>query len=142
MVGDEMQPTGIPRLILTQDNEFFFQAARELRLEIQRCVECEELRHPPAPCCASCNSFEWDSVEVAPKGSIHTYTIAHRPQDSAFTYPHAVALVDLEAGVRIVADVIDTPHDELAIDLPVEVVFTEHAHGEILPSVRAIGETK
>lgn len=131
-----MTKTGVPQLIVTQDNEFFFDAAKQGRLEIQQCSECEALRHPPAPCCADCQSLEWTSIVASGKGSVHSYTIAHRPQDPAFNYPHAVALVDLEEGVRIVADVVETDCEELVIGLPVEVVFTTHAHGNILPSVR------
>lgn len=135
-----MVSTGVPRLILTQDNEFFFDAAREGRLEIQKCADCGVLRHPPAPTCAQCLSFEWGTVVAGGRGRVHSFTIAHRPQDGAFDYPHPVALVDLQEGVRIVADVIDTPLEEIVIDLEVEVVFTEHAHGEILPSVRKVGK--
>lgn len=137
-----MQPTGVPRLILTQDNDFFFKAAKEGRLEIQTCLECNEMRHPPAPCCPECNSFEWEGREVAPRGEIYSFVIAHRPQDSAFEYPHAVALIQLEAGVRLVADIVETPHENLKIGLPVELVFREHVHGEILPSAREIGVSK
>ncbi len=32
--------TTVPRLTITQDNEFWFTAAKEGRLEIQRCVDC------------------------------------------------------------------------------------------------------
>src|SRR5690625_4675082 len=133
-----MANTGVPHLIMTQDNEFFFKAAREGRLEIQQCAECGLLRHPPTPSCATCYSLDWQTIVAEGKGKIHSFTIAHRPQDPAFEYPHAVALVDLVEGPRIVADVVETAHDELEIGLDVEVVLTEHVHENVLPSVRKV----
>lgn len=133
-----MQNTGVPQLIVTQDNEFFFDAASEGRLEIQQCSDCGLLRHPPAPACGGCQSLEWGTVVAEGRGTIHSFTIAHRPQDAAFEYPHAVALVDLVEGPRIVADVIETDHEDLRIGLDVEVVLTRHVHGNVLPSVRKV----
>jgi uncharacterized OB-fold protein len=48
-----------------------------------------------------------------------------------------VALVDLEEGTRLVADVKGIEPEDLSIGMPLEVGFAEHAHGEILPQLRA-----
>lgn len=129
--------TSVPHLTITQDNEFWFQAAREGRLEIQRCRQCQTLRHPPAPACASCRSFEWDTVESTRRCTLHSWTVIHHPQDGAFDYPLAVGLVNLEEGTRLVADISGVAHDDLRIGLELEVGFFEHAHGEVLPQLRA-----
>lgn len=128
--------TAVPRLTITQDNEFWFQAAREGKLVIQRCTECQSLRHPPGPACPACRSFRWDSVESTRQGTLHSYTVIHHPADPAFDYPLAVGLIDLEEGTRLVADIEGIRHDELEIGMPLEVGFAEHAHGEILPQLR------
>jgi uncharacterized OB-fold protein len=128
--------TAVPPLIVTQDNAFWFSGAKEGRLLIQRCVPCGTLRHPPGPACPACRSFDWDTVESSRRATLHSYTVVHRPQDAAFTYPLAVGLADLEEGTRLVADIADVDPDELAIGMPLEVVFAEHAHGEFLPRLR------
>ncbi len=76
--------TLVPPLIRTQDNEFFFDAARAGRLEIQRCIDCGTLRHPPAPACAQCRSFAWDTVVASGRCTLHSWTIVYHPQDPAF----------------------------------------------------------
>ena len=134
--GQDGPRTSVPRLIITQDNEFWFTAAREGRLEIQRCADCQALRHPPAPACPRCRSFEWDSVEASRRCTLHSYTVIHHPKDPAFDYPLAVGLVDLEEGTRLVADIAGVPHDELVIGMELEVGFAEHAHGDVLPQLR------
>jgi uncharacterized OB-fold protein len=134
--SQEAPRTAVPRLIITQDNEFWFTAAREGRLEIQRCGECQTLRHPPAPSCPRCRSFEWDTVESSRRCTLHSYTVIHHPKDPAFEYPLAVGLVDLEEGTRLVADIAGIPHEELEFGMELEVGFAEHAHGDVLPQLR------
>lgn len=127
--------TAVPPLTITQDNAFFFAAAREGRLAIQRCAECHALRHPPAPTCPHCRSFEWDTVESSGRCTLHSYTVVHHPQDPSLQYPLAVGLADLEEGTRLVADIAGVDHSELAVGMPLQVRFTEHAHGEMLPQL-------
>lgn len=128
--------TAVPRLTVTQDNRFFFEAAREGRLEIQRCADCGTLRHPPGPACPACRSFAWDTLVSTGRGTLHSWTVLHHPKDPAFAYPLAVGLVDLEEGTRLVADIAGVDHEHLEVGLPLQVVFSEHAHGEILPQLR------
>lgn len=128
--------TAVPRLIVTQDNEFWFTAAREGRLEIQRCGECGILRHPPAPACAHCRSFVWDTVESTRRCTLHSWTVIRHPQDPGFDYPLAVGLVDMEEGVRLVADISGVEHDRLTVGMELEVGFARHPHGEILPRLQ------
>lgn len=128
--------TAVPRLTVTQDNRFFFEAAREGRLEIQRCLDCGTLRHPPGPACPACRSFSWDTVVSSGRATLHSWTVLHHPKDPAFEYPLAVGLVDLDEGTRLVADIAGVDHSQLAVGLPLQVAFSEHAHGEILPQLR------
>lgn len=132
--------TSVPGLTVTGDNDFFFEAAKEGRLEIQRCTDCKTLRHPPAPACPSCRSFSWDTVESTRRCTLHSFTVIHHPKDPAFDYPLAVGLVDLEEGTRLVADISGIDHDELTFGMELEVGFSVHAHGEILPQLRRRGE--
>ncbi|MET7896530.1 Zn-ribbon domain-containing OB-fold protein [Streptomyces mirabilis] len=128
--------TFVPPLIVTQDNAFWFEGAKEGRLLIQRCTGCGALRQPPGPCCPVCRSFGWDTVESSRRATLHSYTVVHRPRDAAFGYPLAIGLADLDEGVRLVADIDGVDPADLRIGMPLDVVFTEHAHGETLPRLR------
>ena len=66
-----------PRPAINLDNAFWFEAAREHRLVIQRCASCGRLRHPPGPQCPECQSFEWDTVDAA--GRRHAPQLHRRP---------------------------------------------------------------
>lgn len=131
--------TAVPRLTVTQDNAFWFEAVRAGRLEIQRCTDCGTLRHPPGPACPACRSFEWDTLVASGRCTLHSWTVIHHPQDPAFTYPLVVGLVDLEEGTRLVADMAGIDPETLEIGMPLEIGFAEHPHGEVLPQLRTRG---
>lgn len=137
--ADRTGRTVVPNLTVTQDNEFFFAAARAGRLEIQRCTDCHTLRHPPGPSCPACRSFGWDTVESTRRGTLHSFTVIHHPRDAAFDYPLLVGLADLDEGIRLVADIAGFEREELKIGMALEVGFDEHAHGEMLPRLTRPG---
>ncbi len=109
-----------PRPSLTHDNRFFFEGTKEGVLRIQRCSACGTLRHPPRPACAECRSFEWDAVEASGRGRVFSFVVNHHPQVPAFDYPLVVALVELEEGTRLVANVSGVEPEEVAIGMAVE----------------------
>jgi uncharacterized protein len=125
-----------PRPALTQDNAFFFEGARRGELLIQRCGSCGTLRHPPRPACAVCRSFEWDTVEATGRGTVYSYVVVHHPQVPAFDYPLPIAVVELEEGTRLVADIVGVAPDAVSIDMPVVVDFVAVDDELTLPMFR------
>ena len=125
-----------PRPALTQDNRFFFDGAGEGKLLIQRCTNCGTLRHPPRPSCAKCRSFEWDTVTASGRGTVYSYVVNHYPQVPAFDYPLVVALVELEEGTRLVANLSDIAPSEVRIGLPVMAHFEAFDEELTLPVFR------
>jgi uncharacterized OB-fold protein/acyl dehydratase len=125
-----------PRPALTQDNRFFFDGAKEHKLLIQKCSVCGTLRHPPRPSCANCRSFEWEAFEASGRGTIYSFTVNHYPQVPAFDYPLVVALVELEEGTRLIANVADITPETVAIGLPVVATFEAFDDDLTLPVFR------
>jgi uncharacterized protein len=127
-----------PRPALTQDNRFFFEGAKEHKLLIQRCTNCGVLRHPPRPACANCRSFDWDTVTASGRGTIYSYVVNHYPQVPAFDYPLVVALVELEEGTRLVANVAGITPESIAIGMPVVAHFEAFDDELTLPVFRPV----
>jgi uncharacterized OB-fold protein/acyl dehydratase len=132
---EEPQPPR-PRPAVNQDNAFWFEAARERRLVVQRCAQCGTLRHPPGPCCPECQSFEWDTVEASGRGTLHSYVVAHHPRHPAFDHPLLIALVDLEEGTRLISNLTGVRAEELAIGMPLEVEWHDTDAELTLPLFR------
>jgi uncharacterized OB-fold protein/acyl dehydratase len=125
-----------PRPALTQDNRFFFDGAKEHKLLIQRCSNCGTLRHPPRPACGTCRSFAWDTLTASGRGTVYSFVVNHYPQVPAFDYPLVVALIELEEGTRLVANVADITPEEIAIGMPVVATFVAFDDDLTLPVFR------
>ncbi|HEX5566280.1 MAG TPA: Zn-ribbon domain-containing OB-fold protein, partial [Streptomyces sp.] len=108
-----------PRPAVNRDNAFWFEAAKEHRLLIQRCASCAALRHPPGPCCPQCTSLEWDTVEASGHGRVYSYTVNHHPRHPAFEFPLVVAVVELAEGTRLITNLVGIAPEEVEIDMPV-----------------------
>ncbi|QIX25632.1 hypothetical protein ncot_02770 [Nocardioides sp. JQ2195] len=125
-----------PRPAINLDNQFWFEAAMEKRLVVQRCTSCEALRHPPGPGCPHCGSFEWDTVPAGERGTVHSYVVAHHPRHPAFDYPLVIALVDLPSGTRLTTNLVDVAPDDVEIGMPVVLDWLEADDELTLPVFR------
>ncbi len=126
---------GLPVPPADADGAPYWQGARDGKLLLQRCVGCGTVRFYPRHLCPACWSPDHAWIEAAGQGRVHSFTIIHRPPSPEFAdrVPYVVALVDLEEGPRMMANVIGADALGVAIDDPVTVVFEERADGFMLP---------
>jgi len=119
----------------TQATEPYWQGARERRLLYQACRACGQRQFFPRTLCLACLGEELDWSESAGKGCIYTFTINHRPALAAFQgeTPYAVAMIDLDEGVRMMANIVNADLAAIAIGKRVRVVFEDVGQGVMLP---------
>jgi len=125
-----------PRPALTLDNKFWFDAAKEHNLLIQRCASCKVLRHPPRPRCNRCGSYEWETIEASGAGTVYSYVVMHYPQVPAFDYPLPIGLIELQEGTRLVADLVGVERDDIKVGMAVEVEWQDHDDDLSLPAFK------
>jgi len=123
--------------VTDDDNRFFWDGVREGRLRIQRCASCATLRHPPGPMCPRCHSLEWDTVESRGRGTVYSWVLSHHPTEPD-AEPRIVVLVDLEEGVRLVANLQGLPWADVTNGMAVEAFFAD-VGGVLLPQFRPVG---
>jgi uncharacterized OB-fold protein len=98
-----------------------------------KCKSCGTVNLPRGVNCAKCaKTLESQPLRLSGRGKIYSFTIISAggapPEFSAqqrFSGSYAVAVVELEEGPRIVAQLTDCEFDELRIGLGVEAVFRE-----------------
>lgn len=129
-----------PRPAVNRDNAFWFEAAREHRLVIQRCAGCGTLRHPPGPCCPRCGSFEWDAAEASGRGQVYSFTVNHHPRHPAFDYPLIVAVVELDEGTRLITNLAGVAPEEVGIGMPVALEWLDADPELSLPVFRPVAQ--
>jgi len=96
--------SGPVRPVVNRDNAYFFEGTAAGELRIQKCNACSVLRHPPGPACPDCGAFDRGHVVAAGTGTVFSYLVHHAPQVPGKQLPLVIALVDLDEGVRMVAE--------------------------------------
>lgn len=103
----------------------FWDAARENKLKIQKCTDCNSHIFYPRIACPHCFSDNVEWVETSGKGKIYSYTVVENNAPSAFIgdLPYVVAVVRLEEGVQLLTNIVDCDPYEVECDMPVQVTF-------------------
>lgn len=118
----------------------FWEAARQGRLELQRCQSCKAFQHPPYATCVKCVSVDLRFEQVSGRGSIHAYTIMYHTGDKRFAsaVPYASIIVELDEapGAYMAGNLVGVPHTEAKVGRRVEVTFERLDDDITLPQWR------
>lgn len=94
------------------------------RNEISRCRKCGRGHYPPRVVCDKCGAREMETGKLAEKGKVLTWSVI-RVAPPAYTseVPYAVAIVEMEDGVRLTCQLADVEFDKIAVDMPIRLEF-------------------
>jgi uncharacterized protein len=103
----------------------FWDAAHRGDIVVQHCDSCGQNQLYARLYCKVCGSAELRWVAAQPAGTVYTYTVVRRAPSEAFRAraPYVVAMVDLEAGPRIMGNVVECDIDAVRIGMRVIVGF-------------------
>ncbi|MFH1114963.1 MAG: Zn-ribbon domain-containing OB-fold protein, partial [Pseudomonadota bacterium] len=103
----------------------FWEAAREEKLILQQCKDCEKHIFYPRMACPHCASDNVIWVNASGKGTVYSYTVVENNPPSAFVndLPYVVAVVKLEEGVRMLSNIVGCDPADVRCDMPVSVTF-------------------
>ena len=121
-----------------RDQDFFWEGVSAGKLLIQKCQDCGAIRQPPGPMCPHCQSLRWTAHESRGRGTVAAWIVSKHPTKPDEN-PRIVALVDLEDGVRMISNLLDAEGVEVALGMPVELIFAEMPGG-VLPQFRPATE--
>lgn len=118
----------------------FWDAARDGKLMLQRCPDCNEYQFFPQSYCRRCLSENLEWKESSGKGKVYTYTVVHRPPSAKFQdeTPYTVALIELDEGVRMMSNIVGVSPDEVRVGMNVKVVFEEVTSMISLPKFKSV----
>ncbi len=96
----------------------------------KKCNDCSELYFPPREVCPKCGSMEMQDFQFAGRGKITTFTIIRTHQKDEETNeasfrntPYALAIIQLDGGPMLTAEIVDCDFSEISIGKEVVVVF-------------------
>lgn len=94
------------------------------RLEAGRCAKCGKVYYPPRLVCAECGGRAFEKLNLPLEGKVVTFTVIRvGPADFAADVPYALGLVEVAPGVRLMAQIVDVPAEEIKTGMPVTLEF-------------------
>jgi uncharacterized OB-fold protein len=105
----------------------FWEGAKAHKLLLPRCNACRQFWFPPSARCVHCLSSDFAWNESGGAGRIYSFVVFHRVYHPAFEQgvPYAVAIIELDEGPRMLANIVGTSPDDVRCDMRVHVVFED-----------------
>lgn len=103
---------------------YFREIPQRYRLEAGRCNKCGKVYFPPRGYCGECGSKEFETVNLSDTGKILTYTVVRvGPANFSQETPYAVAIVEVNDGVKLTVQLADVDVNKVEIGQKVKLVF-------------------
>jgi len=116
------------------ESALFVRGADEMfGLLAGRCVDCGTISTPPSihPSCINCGGPKLEPVQLARRGTVHTYVVNHT-MPAPFVAPLPLAVLDMDDGARLMLQVVGDGSD-VEIGRRVELVLRKYAHERGVP---------
>jgi uncharacterized OB-fold protein len=107
------------------------RAWRERKIKYQllggKCKDCGKSFYPYRQICPACGSTNVELVKLPEKGIIEYFTIVRTPPTEFKEYaPYVLAIVKLEDGTRVLAQITDVEPNEVYEGMEVEAVLRKY----------------
>ena len=108
-------------------SEPFWEAAKRHELVMPRCKRCSNLHFYPRELCPTCLSSDLEWVPVSGKGRLYSFTVIYQSANRAFQgeTPYVFAMIELDEGLRMIANLVETPIEDVRVDMAVVAVFDD-----------------
>lgn len=111
-------------------------AERRYRLLGSKCMVCGKTSVGPRNVCPACGSEKIETVQLPSTGTVYSYTVVHiLPAGKDGYGSYVMAIVELEDGTKLTAEIVDCDPEDVKIGMPVELAFRligqESEHGII-----------
>jgi uncharacterized OB-fold protein len=67
---------------------------------------------------------------------VYSFVVNHHPKIDAFDYPLIVAVIELEEGTRLIANMVGIAPEDVVVDMPVELDWIDADPDLTLPAFR------
>ena len=103
--------------------QFWRLQSQNYKLVGEMCKRCGNRIFPPRDVCPECHEPAYEPYTFSGRGKIYSHTTVYSAPEGYEDYvPYAVALVKLEEGPLVTAQLTDISPEQVRIDMPVEMV--------------------
>lgn len=100
------------------------------------CEECGRSFFTPQVICPHCLGERWAYQRSSGRGTIYSTTVVHRAPSPELQVPYELAIVDVEEGWSMLANIVNDGSEPTAIGSEVEVTWITLDTGVVLPAFR------
>jgi uncharacterized OB-fold protein len=120
---------------LSDESRPFWDATRDQRFVLPWCTECDAAIWYPRTFCPRCSGTGIEWRDDAGAGTVHAASVHSRPGPGrvADEGPYVVVLVDLDAGVRVMSNVVGCDPDAVLVGARVTLAWEPLSDGRHLP---------
>ena len=134
-----MNPAERPLPVPTSDSRPFWEGCRRHELLLPRCRPCGDYFFYPRLLCPRCLSKDLEWAKSTGRGKVYSFSVVHtRFFGQPWEVPYAVAIIQLDEGVRMLSNVVECSPDDVTVGMSVEVVFEDVTQEVTLPKFRPV----
>lgn len=136
----ETTPTRpVPKPNVYVDTAPFWDAAARKELVLQQCQDTGRFQHYPRPVSIYTGSRNLAWKPVSGKGTIYTHTTVRIPGPGLDgRIPLPVATVELDEGVRMIANIVESDPEAIKVGARVEVAWDPLDDGKFYPAFKLV----
>ncbi|HMN51641.1 MAG TPA: Zn-ribbon domain-containing OB-fold protein [Xanthobacteraceae bacterium] len=135
----EVKPRMAPRANVYVNTDPFWQAAQKRELVIQYCKDSGKFQHYPRPVSIYTGKRNLEWRKVSGKGTIYAHTTIRIPGPGLDgRLPLPVATVELDEGVRMIANIIETDAADIKVGAKVEVAWDKITEDFVYPAFKVV----
>ena len=117
-------PRPLPRVNAYMDTRPFWQAANNGKLLIQYCKESGKPQWYPRPVSLATGRRNLEWREVCGRGKVYYWTVTYSAWPGhEDRVPYICALVELDEGVRMLANLLNVKGEDVKIGMPVQLCW-------------------
>ena len=127
--------SSLPVPVSNADSAPYWEGAKNGRLLVRHCKACDTFHFMPRHLCPNCWSDSLDWTESTGLGTVYSYTVIRRAPLAVFAplVPYVVALIELEEGVRMMANIMGEHALSVQIGDKVKVMFEKRGEDAVVP---------
>ena len=107
-----------------QPQQYWREIPQRYRLEAGKCGKCSKIFFPPRLVCDQCANDQFTMVQLPRTGKVLTHSVVHLgPSDFIKISPYAIAVVELDNGVKVTTQLVDVDPPEIKTGMAVRLEF-------------------
>lgn len=122
-----------PQPKMTPGADYYWQSASNNRFVLPHCCDCDTVFFYPRMWCPACFSQKLDWHEASGNGKVYSFSVVHQAPFPAYQgdVPYVLAIIELEEGPRMMANVLHCDPEKVTIEMPVRVIFEDRGDMKI-----------